>query len=177
MSRVYWLILLVFVSLSAGTVFAGKNGQADESALDQDLAELKADVAELNAILFELEEDILFPPDTQVAVFLSLEASDAFQLDSVDLSIDDRQTRSHLYTDQERDALAQGGVQQLYLGNLGQGAHRISATINGRGKNGQYFRKQQNFSINKEDEASRVELVVGAQGPSLDPEFTLKRWQ
>lgn len=176
MGKASWWVVLMVVSLGAAQVLAQSSTKGSDS-LNDDLAALKGDVAELNAELARLEEDILFPLATQVAVFLSVDAGDAFQLDAVDLSINDRRISSHVYTDQEREALAHGGVQKLYLGNLAQGSHRVTATVNGRGKNGQFFRNQQNFSITKQEGASRVELVVRAQAPAFNPEFTLKRWQ
>ena len=45
-----------------------------EENLDADINQLKAEVADLSQTLFELEESVLYPADTQFAVYLSLAA-------------------------------------------------------------------------------------------------------
>ena len=102
--------LLAVISLNAGA-----------GSLDADIAQFKGQVADLNRDLFKLEEDILHPANTQLAVYLSVEAQNYFTLDSVELSIDGRSAVSHLYSEQERQALNKGGIQRLYVGNLAAG--------------------------------------------------------
>jgi hypothetical protein len=48
-------------------------------------------VVDLNRDLFVLEEELLFPANTQVAVFVSMDVGDFFALDSVSLKIDNRE--------------------------------------------------------------------------------------
>lgn len=185
MTKACWvgsIVLWVFSAAFSQAVLAETsgeqvNGSPGDQTLSRELAELKADLAALNAELFALEEDILYPANTQLAVFLSLDAGNYFQLDSVELAIDGRMASSHLYTEQEREALKQGGIQRLYLGNLSPGEHKITATLNGKGVNDQYFRKQQTFTVNKDSDAERVELTVKAPAPAHDPQFAMKNWQ
>ena len=73
---------------------------------------------ELNRDLMLLEEDLLFPASTQLAVYVSLDVGHYFALDSVKLTIDGQMVSSYLYTPKQISALARGGVQRLYLGNL-----------------------------------------------------------
>lgn len=150
---------------------------ARAESLDQQLANLKSDVAALNQTLFELEEDILHPANTQVAVYLSIDASEGFSLDSVELQIDGRQAVSHLYTERERQALSRGGVQRLYLGNLPAGEHTLSAVLNGQGTDSHYFRKQSEFRISKSGDQAQYQLVVNADQPGREPSFELREWQ
>ncbi|PVY78286.1 hypothetical protein C8D92_102326 [Tamilnaduibacter salinus] len=146
-------------------------------SLDQQIADLKGDVAALNQTLFELEEDILHPANTQVAVYLSVDAGEGFSLDSVELQIDGRQAVSHLYTERERQALARGGVQRLYLGNLPAGEHTLSAVLNGQGDDSHYFRKKSEFRISKGSDQAQYQLVVDADQPGREPTFELQEWQ
>lgn len=150
---------------------------AQAASLDSDIAHFKQNVADLNRQLFQLEEDILHPANTQLAVYLSLDAKNYFVLDSVEVSIDGQTAASHLYSEQERQALKQGGIQRLYIGNLSAGPHKLTATLNGQGVNDHYFRKESTFSIHKTDDASQVELVVTAEAPSFEPKFKLKTWK
>lgn len=145
-------------------------------SLGGEIAALKTDVASLNHTLFELEEDILHPANTQVAVYLSFKARDYFVLDSVELSIDGHSAVSHLYTERERQALAQGGVQRLYLGNLSAGDHALNAVFNGQGANDHYYRKDAQFTIQKAAEKAQFELVLDARAPTFEPVFHIKEW-
>jgi len=57
--------------------------------LDEDVQDLKKQVLDLNRDLFLLEEELLFPSNTQTAVFISMDVGEFFGLDSVELKIDD----------------------------------------------------------------------------------------
>ena len=66
--------LVVVALLCAGT--AGATDPASEfKSVDQDVQSLKKQLIDLNRDLFKLEEELLYPASTQVAVFLSVVAS------------------------------------------------------------------------------------------------------
>src|SRR6185295_20173290 len=98
-----------------------KADSKDAKALDGKIQSLKQDVMELNRDLLVLEEELLFPASTQVAVFVSMDVGALFQLDSVQVKLDDQVVAHYLYTERELKALYRGGVQRLYLGNLRSG--------------------------------------------------------
>ena len=75
------------------------------SGVDTQMQTLKDDVLDLNRELFMLEEELLFPANTQVAVFLSMDVGEFFALDSVQLKVDGREVTNYLYTPKEADAL------------------------------------------------------------------------
>ncbi|HEX7374275.1 MAG TPA: hypothetical protein VF277_04830, partial [Steroidobacteraceae bacterium] len=79
--------------------------------VDQDVQALKKQVVDLNRDLFKLEEELLYPASTQVAVFLSVDVGTFFALDSVTVKVDDKEVAHYLYTDREVEALHRGGVQ------------------------------------------------------------------
>lgn len=66
--RVAWLVILVMMVASQ----PGLTRSAFAESLDQEIDRLKADVADLSQTLYQLEENVLYPVDTQVAVFLTL---------------------------------------------------------------------------------------------------------
>jgi hypothetical protein len=100
---------------------AAADAGAATRSLDEQIQGLKKDVVDLNKDLFVLEEELLFPANTQVAVFVSMDVGDFFALDSITLKIDNREVGDYLYTPREVAALLKGGVQRLYLGNLKSG--------------------------------------------------------
>src|ERR1700728_3010626 len=136
---------------AAGTQAAGDNA-ADAGgtrALDQQIQDLKNDVIDLNRDLFVLEEELLFPANTQVAVFVSMDVGAFFALDSVTLKIDNKEVKNYLYTAREADALLKGGVQQLYLGNLKVGKHELVAFFTGKGPVERDYRRGATVNFDK----------------------------
>src|SRR5256884_7853580 len=113
----------------------------DTRGLDQEIQDLKKDVVDLNKDLFILEEELLFPANTQVAVFLSVDVGQFFALDSVQLKLDRKEVINYLYTPRELDALLKGGVQRLYLGNLKVGPHELVAFFSGKGPNERAYKR------------------------------------
>ena len=101
--------------------------------LDGRIQDVKADVIKLNRDLLVLEEELLFPANTQVALFVSMDVGKMFQLDSVQIKLDDKVVANYLYTALEVEALHRGGVQRVYLGNLKTGQHEIVAFFTGKG--------------------------------------------
>jgi hypothetical protein len=146
-------------------------------ALDQQIQGLKKDVVDLNRDLFILEEELLFPANTQVAVFLSMDVGDFFALDSVQLKIDQKEVINYLYTPREVQALLKGGVQRLYLGNLKVGPHELVAFFNGKGPNDRPYQRGASLRFEKGVGAKYLELKIDDRQRKLQPEFEIKDWE
>jgi hypothetical protein len=104
------------------------------TGMQEDVQNLKKQVLELNRDLFLLEEELLFPSNTQVSVFLSMDVGTFFQLDSVSVKLDGKEVASYLYTPREIDALIRGGVQRIHIGNIKNGEHELVAFLPARGR-------------------------------------------
>jgi hypothetical protein len=156
---------------------APAEGATDTRALDQQIQGLKKDVVDLNKDLFVLEEELLFPANTQVAVFLSVDVGEFFSLDSVQLKIDQKEVINYLYTQRERDALLKGGVQRLYVGNLKVGQHELVAFFNGRGTNDRDYKRGASLRFEKGVGAKYLELKIDDRQRKLQPEFEIKDWE
>jgi hypothetical protein len=146
-------------------------------ALDEEIQSLKTDAVELNRDLFRLEEELLFPANTQVAVFLSMDVGEFFALDTVELRIDNKQVSKHLYTPREAEALLKGGVQRLFLGNLRVGGHELVALFNGKGPNGQDYSRGAQLKFEKSVGAKYLELKISDRQVKRQPEFEIKDWE
>ena len=172
----HWM-LFCFIVISSG--FTGAQ-QAKESAspqsLNQQVQDLKQQVISLNRDLFILEEELLFPANTQVAVFLSMNVGKFFQLDAVTLKLDDKTVTNYLYTDKQVDALHRGGVQRLFLGNLKSGQHELVAVFTGRGPQGRDYRRGATLVFEKTSQAKKIELKIMDSTATEQPEFTVKEW-
>ena len=150
---------------------------ADTRGLDQEVQGLKKDAVDLNKDLFILEEELLFPANTQVAVFLSMDVGDFFALDSVQLRIDDKEVINYLYTPREVQALLKGGVQRLYVGNLKVGHHELVAYFNGQGPNERAYKRGATIRFEKGVGAKYLELKINDKQQKLQPEFVIKDWE
>jgi hypothetical protein len=145
--------------------------------LDGRIQDVKADVIKLNRDLLVLEEELLFPANTQVALFLSMDVGKMFQLDSVQVKLDDKVVANYLYTALEVEALHRGGVQRVYLGNLKTGQHEIVALFTGKGPQQRDYRRGANVKFEKTTEAKYIELRIQDSTGKLQPEFDIKLWQ
>jgi hypothetical protein len=149
---------------------------AAPAALDARVQALKAEVIRLNRDLLVLEEDLLFPPGTQLAVFLSLDVGKLFELESVRVLVDDTVVASHLYTALEVQALQRGGVQRLHLGNLRTGKHQIAAYFTGKGPHERDYKRATRIEFEKGTDPKYVELKIRDKEAKLQPEFEVKVW-
>ena len=150
---------------------------ADTRSIDEDTQALKKDVVDLNRDLFVLEEELLFPANTQVAVYISMDVGEFFALDSVTLKLDNKEVTNYLYTPREVDALLKGGVQRLYLGNLKVGNHELVAFFSGKGPDNRDYRRGASLKFDKSIGAKYLELKIEDRQRKLQPEFEIKDWE
>lgn len=150
--------------------------QESVNALSKDIQELKQSVIALNKNLRVLEEDLLFPANTQLNVFLSLDVGKFFTLESVKLKLDGQVVASHIYTDKELMALARSGIHKLHMANLSIGEHTLSAFFTGIGPSGREYKRGTTLNINKESGPKYVELKISDSTMKLQPEFSVKEW-
>ena len=156
---------------------APADAAAATRGLDEQIQDLKKDVVDLNRDLFVLEEELLFPANTQVAVFVSMDVGDFFALDSISLKIDNREVSSYLYTPREAAALVKGGVQRLYVGNLKAGQHELVAFFSGKGPNDRDYRRGASIRFEKGIGAKYLELKISDRARRQQPEFEMKDWE
>ena len=158
-------------------VYAEGDDTEASQAVVQDIESLKNEVIELNRDLFVLEEDLLFSANTQVSVFLSMDADEFFKLDSVQLKLDDKIVSNYLYTEREIKALKRGGVQRLYIGNLTSGEHELTAFFIGKGPSDRDYKRGTTKKISKSDYAKYIELKISGSSSKEQPDFEVKVWE
>lgn len=165
----FWLLLTVLLTA------LGRSAWGD--TLDQRISALKADVAALSQELFELEETLLYPADTQLSVFLSMTNADALTLDSIELHIDGKPVTAYFYSSREQQSLQAGSLQRLYVGNVPLGSHQLRIKLTAQSENDRYVRREAEFGFNKRAGESRLQLVLEARAPDHEPDISLKTWQ
>lgn len=155
----------------------GAPADANVTNLDSRIQDLKKEVLELNRDLFLLEEDLLFPANTQFSVFVSMDVGLLFELDSIQLRLDNQVVANHLYTEREINALRRGGVHRMYMGNLTSGEHELIAFFVGKGPKARDYKRGITLRVNKGTEPQYVELKITDNSGKQQPEFKAKVWE
>ena len=132
-------------------------------SLDEQVQQIKSDVLSIAAELNGLEEKLLYPSDTQVAVFVSLAEEETFRLDSVQVQIDSEQVAHYIYSFKELEALQKGGVQRIYTGNIPTGEHQLDVSVAGKLSNGKDVGATESFSFRKDVEPKLVAVTLAGQ--------------
>ncbi|MGB5396786.1 MAG: hypothetical protein WBN96_06520 [Gammaproteobacteria bacterium] len=153
--------VLVLLLISAAAV-AVENADQQVVRLDRDVQSLKKDVLELAAEITRIEQQLLYPSDTHINVFISIAGDDVFELESARLELDNAVIASHLYNPAEIAALFNGGVQRLYTGNLASGKHRLKLFISGRNSAGEAFKQHADYELDKTASAGFIEIQLTA---------------
>jgi hypothetical protein len=146
-------------------------------SLDQDVQTLKKEVLDLNRDLFLLEEELLFPANSQVAFFISMDVGEYFELDSVNIKIDGKEVANYLYTEREADALIRGGVHRVHMANLKTGDHELVAIFTGKGPHVRDYRRGATMTFDKGIGAKYLELEITDRVKKQQPEFVIKEWE
>jgi hypothetical protein len=162
---------------SAAASAPDAGASAPQASLDDRVQATKADVIRLNRDLLVLEEELLFPANTQVAVFVSMDVGLLFDLDSMQIKLDDKVVSTYLYTPLEVQALHRGGVQRVYLGDLRAGSHEIVAFFTGKGPHDRDYKRATTIKFDKTTEPKYIELQIKDVQQKLQPEFDVKVWQ
>lgn len=171
----FWLSVCLYTN--AALAQQTEPPASDTVAPGKNVEELKQAALELNRDLLILEEELLFPANTQVVVFVSLDVGEYFRLDAVKLKINDDLVASHLYTERQNDSLSRGGIQRLYIGNLKSGTHEITAFFTGVGPEQRDYQRAASMTLEKGQEPQMLELRIRDSTTNMQPEFDFKEWQ
>lgn len=152
-------------------------GQVNGGELDRDLADFKRDVLEVNKRLLLLEEELLFPADTQVGVYVSLDVGHFFMPDSITLELDGEVIASHLYTEKEIRALQNGAVQRLAMANVKNGEHVLTAFLTGVDGQGREVRRGVNGEFDKAHGRHFVQLHIEDDAAKQQARFRFRDWR
>ncbi len=160
-------LALAFAALSglrAAPVPADNNtapfDQQQMRGLDEQVQEVKSDVLSMAAELSQLEEKLLYPSGTQVAIFVALAKGDQMRLDAVRLQIDGQLVAHYIYSSKELEALRKGGVQRIYVGNVATGDHQLEVLVDGKLEGGADFSRTEHFTFRKEVKPKLLELTL-----------------
>ena len=149
--------------------------QQQMRGLDEQIQEIKSDSLRMAAELSQLEEKLVYPSGTQVAIFVELAKGDMMRLDAVRLQIDGQLVAHYVYSAKELQALRKGGAQRIYVGNVTTGDHKLDVLVDGKLEGGADFSRTGQFTFRKEVKPKLVGLTLA--GPrSGNTAITLGDW-
>lgn len=163
MLKLIAILSTVLVLILSYAAHSEEVSQEQLKGLDEQVQEIKSDVLSIAAELNILEEKLLFPSHTQVAVFVSQAPKDTSRIDYVDINIDGEPIAHHIYRFKELEALQKGGVQRIYTGNITTGDHELTVTVNGKEEGGSDFQQTGTFMMQKDVAPKIVEVVLARE--------------
>jgi len=169
------LVLVLVLCLGSPYGWAQPDDQQQMRGLDEQVQEIKSDVLSISEELSRLEEKLLYPSGTQVAIFVALAEGDPIRLDAVRLHIDGQLVAHYIYSVKEFEALRKGGVQRLYVGNVATGEHQLEVLVDGKLEGGADFSRTEQFAFRKEVKPKLVGLTLAGPGSGNSP-IALAEW-
>lgn len=159
----------LLLALCSATSGAQDSDRQQMKGLDEQVQEVKSDVLGIAAELSLLEEKLLYPSGTQVAVFVALAQGDQMRLDAVRLQIDGQPVAHYIYSFKELDALRKGGVQRIYVGNVPTGNHELEVLVDGKLEGGADYSRTEKFTFSKGVEPKLVGLTLAGPNSGRAP--------
>lgn len=180
-NRIRHLSVMAVILLS-GAICAAAGAapvaQTDSARILEQSRDLKQSSAQLNAELIDLERQLLYPTETQLAFFVAMDEGSFFQLKQVELFIDDKKMAKFDYNPKQVYALQMGGDQRFFMGNYPAGEYNVKAVIHGVGPWGRPYRRIAALDVKKTPvKATQLELRVIDGSDKYRPEFEIKEWK
>ncbi|MCP4271427.1 MAG: AraC family transcriptional regulator [Gammaproteobacteria bacterium] len=170
-----YLLSCIFVLVFNQNIAFATELQGDKN-LSQQTNDIKAQVIELNKDLFLLEEDLLHPVSTRLALYVSMDFGRLFNLESVKVKLDGKPVSSFLYTKKDVDALKRGAIQPLYLANITSGKHELVAVFTGIGTHNVAYKRAVSMNFEKKQGEKSLEIQIVDDPSSQQAQFKIKAW-
>jgi len=148
-------ILSLAIGMLSFTAAAEEASKEQSKSLDEQIQDIKTETLSIGTQMRLLEEKLLYPTSTQVALYVSLDSAVKYRFDSIEIQLDGDLVAQNVYTVRELEALKKGGVQRIYTGNSTVGDHGLKVLIRGKAKDGSDVRETESFKFSK-DEGPRV---------------------
>lgn len=158
------MIVMLVCSLASLSA-AQEISRDDMQSLDGQVQEIKSDVLGIAAELTILEERLLYPSDTEIAVFVAIDDDEKFRLDAIEVEIDGELATHHIYSFKELEALQKGGVQRVYTGNITTGPHDLDVRVIGKLENGNDFNESASYEFSKDIKPKAIGITLA--GPAF----------
>lgn len=178
-----WMVL-VFLAFSAvllaltPAVSSGEEHREPPSftAIDREVQQIKQEILDINREVSVLEEELLFPPERRLTVFLSVDKGTKLDLESLKIELNGETVAQQHYSDAEMQALRQGGAHKPYIGDIQNGDYVLKAHLRGVAARDRVFDLATTVTFQKRKGTKYVELQVSESRFRRIPEFTARLW-
>ncbi len=136
---------------------------------------LKQQAVKLHKDLAQLEEDLLYPATTQVAIYVSKKLGKSVVLSQLEFSIDGQRVASHIYSKEDNHALDLGGMQRLFLGNVSVGEHDFEVTAKGIDSTNTVISLAGNAGIYKSNKPLSINIRLSDTAGTTAPVLSVSR--
>lgn len=162
------LIFLPFVVLA--------DDEVSFKQLDEQAAAIKLDMLELGRDMVIFEDEILYPEQSRVAIYLSMDVGEFFDLQSVKLLLANNVIAQQDYSSTQSLSFEKGAVQRLYINNLNPGKYELTAYFEGKGPRHRTYKRALNYVLDKSNKPAYVEFRISDNVKRLQPEFMVREW-
>ncbi len=149
---------------------------AADVPLPSDLQGMKGELLNLNRDISQLENELLFP-SAETAIVVSVEPGSGVKIVDVNVLIDDKNVGYHYYSEQEYGALAKGGMQRIYAGNLGSGQHTLKTVMTGYDPGGKDFQRTATYTFTKGAARKVIEIKAADNATHTQGEIRFREWE
>ena len=161
---------MAIITCSAG-VFAA---EPDFKRLDAEIEHVLNEIVVLGADMAVLEESRELSSQNQLLVLVSVDHSDFFRLEAIQLNIDSRTVSYYQYEEAELNALMKGGSQRLFWDDIPPGRHEVSVSLFGRVPNDPDFQREATQMIITGTGRRVVDLRVATGTNQAFPELSIR---
>lgn len=144
-------------------------------SLDEETELLVKEVLDLSSDLAIIEEEEDNPSNHQLMVLVTLDPTELFTLDYMQLEIDNEVVAAYQYSEQDIQALKRGGGHRLYLANLPAGMHEVYVVMMGRIPRDPDYKKEVNYKFISGVSRTVLELNVDSKAKGF-PILAIKEW-
>lgn len=161
----YWIRWTAGLLLAFAIVIPVRAAGDDAQRLDQELQQFRKDMLDVNKRLLIMEEELMFPANAQLTLFVSLDVGRFLRPDSLTIDLDGKPVQSHLYTGREVDALMRGAIQRALTTIVKPGKHQLTVVVSGTDGRDRMVRRAATTEFYKDDGQKYLRLrIVDNQG-------------
>jgi predicted aspartyl protease len=159
-----WVIISAAEEIAAKEITPKEISGEQIKEIDEQVQDIKKDVLDISTGFIQLEEKLIYPPNTRLSIFLAVAQGDKFRLDAVEIKIDGKEAAHHIYSSQELEALQHGGVQRIYTGNIRTGEHALEVALIGKSTSQNDYQQNAVYKFIKDAGTKLIEITLGGPG-------------
>lgn len=162
------IITFTLLMLVATTVLARDNV---ELTLDEQIVAIKEEMLQLGREVKLLEDVFLYPPESKIALYLSMNVGNLFTLQKISLVINEERVADYLYSGREESGLKKGAAQRIYIGNHVPGEYEMRLVLYGVGPHGRQYKRAVSHRFTKQEKEKIMQVVVYDDAHRQQPAF------